>query len=278
MPTTFHTTNLLNTVVRALHHSTAMAGQPTYYAELWSGAQPADPSATPAGVLLHAASSFLLGGKWSAPSGGVSQFSSPASINATSTATVGFCRLKSSSSSLPTIDTTVGLAGSGAGCILSSLSTSSGSPITITNLDIKMPYDAGGTLKLNSDLVNKLVNMLINNAEPAAQMGINGSILIYSGAAPANADMAATGTLLATIPTGATTPWNTAPVGGAADLLSNISAAASATGTAGYVRWVKGLYTLQGSVGTSGADFILDSVSLVSGVLVALTEATITLG
>jgi len=276
MPTTFHTVNMLNTVVRALHHSTAMAGQPTYYLELWSGAQPSDPSATPAGTLLHA--SFVMPGKWSAPSAGVSQLASPASVNATSTSTVGFCRLKSSSSSLPMIDTTVGLAGSGAGCILSSLSTSSGSPITVTNLDIKMPYDAGGTLKLNSDLVNKLVNMLINSAEPAAQMGINGSILIYSGGAPANADMAPTGTLLATIPTGSATPWNTAPVGGAAGLQSDISAAASATGTAGYVRWVKDLYTVQGSVGTAAADFVVDSVSLVAGVPVTLTEATITLG
>lgn len=278
MPTTFHTTYLLDAVVNALHHTTAISGQLTYYAELWSGAQPSDPGATPAGVLLHTANTFLLNAKFSAASAGVAQLASPVSINATSTETVGFLRLKSSSSAYPTIDTTVGLAGSGAGCILSSLSASSGSPLTITNLDIRMPYDAGGTLKLNSDLVNKLVSMLINSGEAAAQMGVNGSILVYSGAAPANADAIASGTLLATIPTGAATPWNTAAVGGAASLVSNISAAASATGTAGYVRWVKGAYVVQGSVGISGADFILDSVDLVSGVLATLTEATISLG
>lgn len=277
MPTTFHATNFLNAIVKALHHSTAISGQPTYYLEIYSGTQPSDPSVTPAGTLLHAVNTFTMQSKWSAPAGGVAVLAAPASVNATSTGTAGFARMKSSSSSLPCIDMSVGTVGSGAGCILQSLSVSNGSPIQVNNLSIKMPYDMGGSLKLNSDVVNKLVSMLINSGESAMQMGINGSIMIYSGSPPANADAAPTGTLLATIPTGAATPWNTNPVGGAADLVSNITAAASATGTAGYVRWVKGQYVIQGSVGTSGADFILDSVSLTSGVNVTLTEATIAL-
>lgn len=276
MPTTFSTTDFLNHIVVAIHDSWTPPYQSAYYAEPYSGAQPSGPSATPAGELLVAVNTLIVG--FNAPSGGVSQLAAPAASNATATSTVGFVRIKNAQP-LPTIDVSVGLAGSGAGCILSSLSTSIGNPITITNLDVKMPYDAGGTLKLNSAVVDQLVKMVTGSpAGTALQMGINGSIQVYSGAAPADANMAATGVLLATIPTGATTPWATTTVnGGACALATSISAAASTTGTAGYVRWTKGLYTIQGSVGTVGADFVLDSVSLVSGVSVTLTEATITL-
>jgi hypothetical protein len=63
--------------------------------------------------------------------------------------------------------------------------------------------------------------------------------------------------------------------GGSASLVSSLSVNASATGTAGYVRMVKGTYVLQGSVGTVATDFLLNAVDLVSGNSVSLIEATI---
>jgi hypothetical protein len=140
-----------------------------------------------------------------------------------------------------------------------------------------MPYDSGGSLKLNSDVVNRLAAMVAGIDGTAMEMGVNGAIKIYSGSAPANADMAPTGTLLATILTGSTSPWSSS-TGGTATLLSNLSTNAAATGTAGYVRWEKGLFVIQGSVGTSNADFILNSLSLTAGNPVTLTEASVTLG
>lgn len=275
MATIFSAANFLNMIITAMHGS-SVGNAPVGYVDFYSGAQPSDPSATPAGVLLHASSAISLVNKYSAAAGGVCQLSSPVSANATSTGTVGFARIKNASGTA-SVDTTVGVAGSGAGCILASLSASSGSPITVTNLDVKMPYTNGGTLKLNSDVVNQLAALASGASTTAMQMGINGSILVYSGTAPDNADMAATGTLLATIPTGASSPWGSV-VNGASSLTTNISASASASGAAGYVRWVKGLYTIQGSVGTSAADFILDNLTITSGNPVTLTEATLTLG
>jgi hypothetical protein len=274
MPTTFSSQYFLNPLVNAIVGSTALSSL-CYSVDFYSGAQPSDPGATPAGSLLVTSASIVLNGKYSAASGGVCKLATPASANATATGTIGFARIRNYSN-YADIDTTVGLSGSGAGCILSSLSASSGSPITVTNLDVKMPYTNGGTLKLNSDVVDRLASLVAGVISTAMQMGINGSILVYSGVAPDNADMAATGTLLATIPTGSSSPWGAAS-GGASMLTTNISANATASGTAGYVRWVNGIFTIQGSVGTSAADFILDNLTITSGNPVTLTEATLTL-
>lgn len=278
MSATYSAANLLNPIVVALHHSVSPSWQGVCYAVAWSGARPSDPGDAPVGTQLTSSYGLTLTTLFSAPVAGVSQLTaSKQSDNAVAASTIGFMRLKNLGE-LGTSDVSVGLAGSGAGCILDTLSTTVGVPITITNLNVKMPYGVGGTLKLNTAVVNQLVKMMTADAAGTAlQMGVNGSILVYSGAAPADADTAATGTLLATIPTGAATPWNTTATAGACNLVSSISALASATGTPGYVRWTKDLYTIQGSVGLSAADFILDSMSLVGGVSVALTEATITL-
>jgi hypothetical protein len=275
MPTTFDVDNFLNPIVDCIVGSTAISSVPCYTVDFYSGSQPANPSTTPSGSQLTSSASLLLNGNYSAAASGVCKLSTSVSANAASTGTIGFARI-STDGNIASIDTTVGVAGSGAGCILSSLSATKDSPITVTNLDVKMPYTNGGTLQLNSDVVNHLVSMVAGIDGTAMQMGINGSILVYSGSAPANADMSATGTLLATIPTGSNSPWGAAS-GGASSLTTNISSNASASGTAGYIRWVKGNYTIQGSVGTSNADFILDNLTITSGHAVTLTEATITL-
>ena len=105
-----------------------------------------------------------------------------------------------------------------------------------------------------------------------------GFLKLYTGAAPASPDDAATGTLLSTISInagGTGTNFDTAAVAGVlskapAEIWSGVNAA---TGTAAYYRHVAAGDTgassitqarLQGSVGVLGADLNLSSVSLVS--------------
>lgn len=101
----------------------------------------------------------------------------------------------------------------------------------------------------------------------------SGSIKIYTGAAPATADAAETGTVLATVALPAT--MYPAPSGGVltANAISNVSI--SNTGTAGYGRQVTSTDTgvavtttqarIQFDVGTSGASMNFNTLSLVAG-------------
>jgi hypothetical protein len=106
-----------------------------------------------------------------------------------------------------------------------------------------------------------------------------GFIKIYSGAAPATADAAVTGTLLCTISNASTATGLTFDAAAANGAISKASAETwsgvnAATGTAGYYRFVApgdtgALSTtearLQGDVGTAGKELNLSSVNLTSG-------------
>jgi hypothetical protein len=105
-----------------------------------------------------------------------------------------------------------------------------------------------------------------------------GFIYIYSGAVPANADAALTGTQLCKVSNNSTATGLTMDpsVGGvlpkkASEVWSGLN---GATGTASYFRWVGSADTgalstteprIQGLVGTVGTDMNLSSVSLTSG-------------
>lgn len=126
------------------------------------------------------------------------------------------------------------------------------------------------TIKVSTGLRNAVLGT--SSLDAALDLGF---IKIYSGAAPASADDAATGTLLCTISVNSTGTGLTfdAPSGGvmakaAAEVWSGVNAA---SGTAAYYRHVGPADTgalstteprLQGSVGTSGADLNLSSVGL----------------
>lgn len=88
---------------------------------------------------------------------------------------------------------------------------------------------------------------------------------IRTGAAPANCAAADSGTVLATI----TLPsdWmNAASAGSKTKLGTWQDASADATGTAAHYRLKQGATChQQGTVGTSGADMIVDSVSFTAG-------------
>lgn len=117
-----------------------------------------------------------------------------------------------------------------------------------------------------------------NVADISTQIGASGVLKIFTGAAPANCATADTGTLLATLTCGATFGTTSNGV-----LTANAiaSAAAAATGTAGYFRIYPSAATttnavVQGTVGTTGADLNLNSTSISSGQTVSVTSLTIT--
>lgn len=98
----------------------------------------------------------------------------------------------------------------------------------------------------------------------ATALGTNAVVEIRTGAAPGPGN-AATGTLLASVTIAS---WTAAsPAAGQVTGSNPAAVTIAASGTAGHFR-VKtsgGTTVLEGSVGTSAADMILDSVALVAG-------------
>jgi hypothetical protein len=124
-----------------------------------------------------------------------------------------------------------------------------------------------------------LRNTLLDTIESTA--GSAALLRIYSGTAPANANATAlTGTdILATL----TLPpnWMNDASGGTKTKLGSWAATAGNTGTATHFRVLNnaGSVTyIQGTVGTSGADLILGTVSIVSGATITVTGFTLTAG
>lgn len=115
----------------------------------------------------------------------------------------------------------------------------------------------------------------------SSAIGNAGLLRIYDGTPPASANAALSGnTLLAELTCG--TPFAAAASGGVltANAITQDSSA-NATGTASFFRVYDSGGTncmLQGTVGTSGADLNLNTVSIVSGGPVAVTSFAITAG
>jgi hypothetical protein len=115
----------------------------------------------------------------------------------------------------------------------------------------------------------------------ATEIGSSPLLRIYSGSAPANADAALSGnTLLAELPMSAT-PF-AAPSGGTMTANAiTADASADATGTAAFARIYKSggsTCVVQLSVGTSGAEVNLSTLSIVSGGNVSCTSMVVTGG
>ncbi len=108
----------------------------------------------------------------------------------------------------------------------------------------------------------------------------SGYLVIYSGTQPAE-DGSLTGTLLAKLTFGSTAFATATASGGTVTATANAigSASALATGTAGYFALLKSddaTIVMTGSVGTTGADLNLSSLSITSGVSVSCSGFTIT--
>jgi hypothetical protein len=113
----------------------------------------------------------------------------------------------------------------------------------------------------------------------AALLNSGGTIKIYTGTQPA-LDGSLTGTLLATLTFSSTAFASSTASGGTVTATANsiTSGTAAATGTAGYFALVtSGSATVAtGTVGTSGADLNLNSLSISSGATVSCSAFTIT--
>lgn len=116
-------------------------------------------------------------------------------------------------------------------------------------------------------------------------VGGAGKIKIFTGSPPANCEAADSGTLLSTLNLSATafpaSATNASPRGAkaTANAVSDDTNAA-ATGTAGYFRGYDNSGTLcviQGNCGTSGADMILNTTSIVAAATISVTSWTVTL-
>lgn len=108
----------------------------------------------------------------------------------------------------------------------------------------------------------------------------SGTIKIYSGTQPA-VNVAVTGTLLATMTFGSTAFAASSASSGTVTATANsiTSGTAVATNTAGYFALVTSgaAVVATGTVGTSGADLNLSSLSITSGATVSCSSFTITM-
>ena len=120
-----------------------------------------------------------------------------------------------------------------------------------------------------------------NGTRDAQQQGLityagSGAIIhLYDGTQPANANTAASGTLLVSM---AITGSFGTDSNGTLTLGTVTSGTAVASGTAGYFRITKSddsTVVMDGSVGTSGADMNLNTTTVASGQTVSITAGTI---
>lgn len=113
-----------------------------------------------------------------------------------------------------------------------------------------------------------------------ATIGTAAILKIRSGAAPANVAAADSGTVLATF--NLPSDWMAAPnAGSKAKSGTWEESSADATGTAAHFRLYASDGTtchMQGTVGTSGADMIIDNTSINAGQVVTITGFTISAG
>jgi hypothetical protein len=124
-------------------------------------------------------------------------------------------------------------------------------------------------IKKNTALRNKQLN-------DSLAVFNGGTLEIRTGAQPASANNAATGTLLVTI--NIPNPAFSAASGGVASKNGTWSAVAVASGVAGWARMKSsdGTYVRDFSVGESGADLIIDDENVTSGVTVTVVTLNIT--
>lgn len=109
-------------------------------------------------------------------------------------------------------------------------------------------------------------------------VGTSAIIKIWSGSAPASCATADSGTKL--VEFDLASDWAAAASSGSKALNNTpITATAAATGTAGYFRLYDSLGTtchMQGTVGTSGTDMIIDNTSINSGQTVTISSLSFT--
>jgi hypothetical protein len=289
MPTTLHVTNFKNKFIDMLT-GVSTAATPFGPVNFYNGAQPADPSVAPTGAAVFAAvaNGPSVSGRMASSGGGITQLAAPTApatpAGAAGVAGITFARINTTGQQ-PLIDTTCTIAGGGGGVIIDNATSTAGVGPTLQALGFQIAQSLG-TLAFSMSLANRLSDLWGGASATTPNLGntTGGSsqLILYSGAAPASADMPATGTLLATFNMTATNMWAAAAGGSAALNGVGPSVVATGTGTAAYFRFVKnnGTYqfVMQGTVGTvaGASDMILNTATLVAATTnVQVTDATI---
>jgi len=132
------------------------------------------------------------------------------------------------------------------------------------------------TIRVSTAARNAALDAALNKVDDGAAAG---TIKVYTASQPANADTAISSQTLLVTFTCADPTWAAAASGSKAiDADPDLSAAAAATGTAAWARVAdsNGNTVYDGSVGTSGTDFIINTTSITSGQTVTLTSGSIT--
>lgn len=118
-------------------------------------------------------------------------------------------------------------------------------------------------------------NLLGTGTEGVATQLGGGTLVLYAsgGSPPAGPNEAATGTVLATFTFSAAGSQGTPAAGSMTLAFAATTVTAGATGTADYFRVINSgsVALIQGSVGTSGADWNLSSTSITNGDNVSIT-------
>lgn len=131
------------------------------------------------------------------------------------------------------------------------------------------------TVRIAEDTRNAELDAITTAVDAGTGPGV---LRIYTGTQPANADTAASGSLLVEI------PLNDPSFGAAAAGVITVAtspapeADATADGTAGWARVLDsdGNAVFDGAVATSGADFAINSTAITTGQTVKLTGGTLT--
>lgn len=289
MATTFSVTGFKNKTIDMLTGITASA-TPIGYVNPYNGVQTADPSTAPAGTFVFASVTNApnLNTKMTFSGQGVSTleaYVAPTSMAGAATVNTLTTARIFTTGSVAIIDVVASTTGGGGGVILDTLNSVAGVGCIVQNFALKLPLNNGGTLSMNAPLVDRLVDLWCGGVATVPELGknTNGQCLfnVYTGAAPASADLPATGTLLVSTALGATNIWSAA-AGGSATLASTPTSTAVGTGTAGYARLIKSYgnftFIIQGSVGTAATDFVISTTAITSGVTsVVLNEATVSI-
>lgn len=133
-------------------------------------------------------------------------------------------------------------------------------------------------------ITNAVAQAMLNTFTTQADAGTAAVINIYDSTVPADADTAlGAQVLLAQLTMSATSFGSATDATGKARITANAitsDTSADATGTATFFRILTqsgGTVVAQGTVGTSAADLVLNTVSITSGSTVAITAMTIDL-
>ncbi|MDO9571186.1 MAG: hypothetical protein Q7J58_17690 [Hydrogenophaga sp.] len=293
MGATFNPTLAGNAVANALS-PVGLTGYNASYAQLFSGARPADPTIT-SGITALSAVKTLPVGTWLVASNGVAALAAPVGFTATATGTVSFVRFYYGSGTGPFLDVDVGLLASGEKAIVSTLSAVSGETVSLT--DLRFRVATSGDTCVSPSVANEIINTWAKNISATVANGFGHlagfskynlatasndrtvTVEAWDGPIPANSTVTPAGTKLWSKSISGNELFATS--GMSAALITNQTANAIASGTPTFVRATKAAYDVIPATSMQAPVSALNGVQfakaeMVSGVSNTLTNFTVT--